>query len=150
MKTIFGIAEERMEQIVSYATLFLGIMAVWAFFLIVQPANWLKVTQPYKVISPNIGQGYNLNYEVEYCSSKELYLIVNRQLENIETGELWDVSDRAAHFTKGCSKETQNVLIPVRIDVGTYKLRDTISIKVNPLRTDTYNFESESFQVGSY
>lgn len=148
--TILGISEERISQIVAYATLFLGVMAILALFLVIQPANWLKVTQPYKVISPNIGQGYILNYEVEYCSSKELYLVVNRQLENTETGELWDVSDRAAHFNKGCSKETLNVLIPPRIDVGTYKLRDSISIKVNPLRTDTYNYESESFLVGNY
>jgi len=150
MKTILGITEERMAQVVSYATIFMGIVVVYAFFLIIQPANWLKIVQPYKVISPNIGQGYNLNYEVEYCSSKELYLVVSRQLENTETGELWDVSDRATHFNKGCSKEIQNVLIPLRIDVGTYKLRDSVSIKVNPLRTDNYSYESASFSVGAY
>jgi len=150
MKTILGITEERMAQVVSYATLFLAIVAVYASFLIIQPANWLKVVQPYKVISPSIGQGYTLNYEVEYCSSKELYLVVSRQLENTETGELWDVSDRATHFTKGCSKEIQNVTVPQRIEVGMYKLRDSISIKVNPLKTEELDFVSESFGIGSY
>ena len=150
MIPFYDISEKRLQQIMFYSTIIIVGAVVFFSFLTLQPANWVKFVQPYHVISPFVNQGGGMNYEVEYCSKKELFLVVNRQLENIQTGELWDVPDRAAHISKGCSKEQHNVPIPVKIEAGTYKLQASISIKVNPLRTDTYNFESESFQIGNY
>ena len=138
-------------QRVAFIITILGLVVMmYISFLFLQTSNPLKMVQPYKVISYSVGQGGILNYEVEYCSDRDFFLVFNRQLENINTGELWDVSDIARHLTKGCSKEQRSVQIPVKIDVGTYKLRTTVTIKINSIRTEQFDFESESFGVGSY
>ena len=143
--------DRNLIQNIAFSITILGsLMMLYISFLILYPINLMTFVQPYHVVSPAVNQGGGVNYEVEYCASKELFLIINRQLENIKTGELWDVPDKALHLTKGCSKEMYDVPVPLKIAAGNYKLRDHVSIRINALRTEYYDFESESFIIGNF
>jgi len=144
------IGNKIIENIAFGITILGSLMMLYISYLILHPVNLLKFVQPHHVMDTANNQQGILRYEVDYCASKELFLIIDRQLENTKTGELWDVPDKFAHFSKGCSKEMYDLLLPLKIDPGTYKLRDNISIRINALRTESYDYESESFFIGVY
>jgi len=148
---IRDITEERWFQQTALVITILGaLMVIYVSFLLLYTSNPLTVVQPFKVITYSTGQGGSIHFEMEYCSDKDSFQIFNRQLENINTGDLWDVPDQVIHLSKGCSKEMRDVPLPTRIDVGTYKLRMTVNIKINSVRTEKFEYTSESFQVGAY
>jgi len=148
MKNFF--TENILPKAALYITILGSLMMLYLAFLLLHPINEIKFVQPFHVITIFTNQGGGFNYEIEYCSPKESLYVMDNQFENIETGELWDVPDRVARFTKGCTKEMHNLPIPIKIDAGIYKLRSSITIKINSLRTEKYDYESESFQIGSY
>jgi len=138
-------------QKISFLITILGsLMILYVSFLLLYGNNPITMVQPFKVITYSTGQGGIVNYETEYCSTREFYSIFNRQLENIETGELWDVPDQLRHITKGCTKEMRSLPVPTKIDFGTYKLHTIVNIKINAIRTEPFDYESESFNIGSY
>ena len=143
--------EEVMQRIFLAVTVIGALMIIYISIIVLYPTRLIEFKQPFNVISPDVGRNnFILTYEVEYCASRELFVTMNRQLENTETGILWDVPGLIMHMTKGCGKEMQSVPIPEKIAVGTYKVHSDISIKINALRTEDFIFESESFRVGDY
>jgi len=143
--------EEIMQKIFLAVTVIGALMIIYISIIVLYPTRLIEFKQPFTVISPNIGRNnFILYYDVEYCASRELFVTMNRQLENTENGILWNVPGLIMHMTEGCGKERQSVQIPEKIDIGIYKVHSSISIKINALRTEDFNFESESFNVGDY
>lgn len=116
-------------------------------YLLFYPVNPIKVVQPYKVVTPSVPQGDRLVYEVEYCLDEAQNFVVHRELFNTKTGELWDVPDRINYLPANCVKEVHDLITPMRADLGTYKMIARVSVKVNPVRWENYQFETEVFEI---
>lgn len=124
-----------------------SVMVVYISYLLLWPQEPLKVVQPYHVITPVVNQGTRMAYDVEYCLDKARSFTVHRVLLNMDDGDLWDVADRVNHLAEGCSKEVHDLLTPMRIDEGRYKMIAGVSIQINPIRTIHYQYETEEFQI---
>ena len=124
-----------------------AIMVLYISYLILWPAHPLKVAQPYRILTPVVAQGDRVSYEVEYCTKKSQSFVVKRQLLNTTTGELWDVPDRLNFLSTGCLKEVHDFITPLRADSGTYKMIAEVTLKINPIRAETYHFETEKFEI---
>ena len=145
------LTEKRWFQHTALVITILGsLMILFLSFIYLHTSNPLEVVQPFKTITVFTKPGGGLLYNIEYCSTKNFTTVFNRQLENINTGELWDVPDQVMNIVKGCVKEMRSLPIPLGVEVGTYKLRNSVIIEVNPVRSETFNYESESFTVGDY
>jgi len=122
-------------------------LIIYIAWLLLGPQDPMKVVQPHRILTPVINQGERIFYEVEYCLEKDEAFIVERTLININSGELWDIPDRLNNFPAGCTKEVHDVLTPIRLDPGDYKMMARILIEVNSLRVIDHNFVTEQFRV---
>ncbi len=147
-KMIFKFLEQSwVNRIALWITIVAALMVLYISYLLLYPSRIINVIQPYHVVNQVIKQGDRLVYEVQYCVEKDISFKVQRQIINVDTGELWDVSDRIDTFKKGCTKEIHSFLTPLRLDVGRYRMLASINIRVNPLRYMQYEYETEVFQV---
>lgn len=120
---------------------------IYIAFLLLYPVEPITVVQPHHVLTPVINQGDRLIYEVAYCLEDDEQFTVERTLMNVNNSELWDIPDRINNLPAGCTKETHDVLTPMRLEPGEYKMLTRIILKVNQIRYIPYNFETEVFKV---
>ncbi len=124
-----------------------ALMVLYVAYLLLWPVTPMQVIQPYKVLTPVVSQGTRMAYEVAYCTKKPRTFVVHRVLLNVKTQELWDIPDRINILSKGCTKETHELLTPLRADLGKYKMIATVTLQVNPIRSVTYQYETEVFEI---
>ena len=135
------------NRVALWITIAGSLMVLYISYLLLFPKQIITVVQPYRILNSVIKQGDRLVYEVQYCVKKDVSFKVARQLINVDTGELWDVSDRVNNLKEGCIEENHDFLTPIRIDPGRYKMLASVNIRVNPLKFIQYEYETETFQV---
>lgn len=109
---------------------------------------------PYDVLELKKGNGELTYTEVKsgsylemrqvYCKKTNLVSTVDRKFID---GILYQAPQIKASRKVGCYDTIEYVYIPKALPTGTMKLQDTISFKVNPLRTVTYTVETDSFTI---
>jgi len=144
---IFTKVTNQISYIVIILALFL--LGYW-FYLLYIPMN-LVVYEPefLPVDSPVYADGDSVTYHINvYCKYVPARVEVHRQLENLETGELFGVPSVVSNLPPGCVFDISRTFdVPQGVPAGTYRINFIGVYYVNALRTETINSYSEEFII---
>uniref|UniRef100_A0A6M3JP92 Uncharacterized protein n=1 Tax=viral metagenome TaxID=1070528 RepID=A0A6M3JP92_9ZZZZ len=110
----------------------------------VWPFKILDVKEPIKVVSEYVYPGDRLFYEIDFEKHVDTAGILNRKLVD---GFVIDLGDVSVPSKARKNIVTASVKIPAFTPPGRYRLRWSVTYKINPLRTIVRSFESEYFHV---
>jgi len=116
------------------------LMGYWVLW----PYNIITVKSPIHVISKTVKPGGLLVYEVEYCKYMSLPAIVTMQLIDMEIHFFPAIT---VNLPKGCTKSIRRQELPMRLAPDFYHLHISSTYQPNPLRSITYDWDTELFQV---
>lgn len=100
--------------------------------------------QPYKVLTKKVKIGSQLVYVVDACKYVKATAAVSRAYVD---GLRYPSIESLDNIVVGCKKTNVSVLIPNYIVPGTYHLELNVRYRINALRTDSYQFLTEDFEV---
>lgn len=129
-------------------TTFIVVLASIAYiaFLLFYP---VKITtpriQPYHIVTPIVQHGESVIYTVDACKFKDYPGIITRFFKSGET--LVGIESSPGFAPVGCHKTDVPVKTPPTMNPGMYSLVLNVAYKINPLRTITYTFTTETFEV---
>lgn len=103
-------------------------------------------TQPYKVLNKEVSSEETLKYVVDACKYREAPTQVIRKFVD-EQGVAYSLPPQESNVPVGCKKSTIPVIIPETLHKGKWYLSLDVAYKVNPLRTESYHFKTESFEI---
>lgn len=101
-------------------------------------------TQPYKVLTKKVKVGEQLIYLVDACKKIAVPSVVSRSFVD---GVTYPSITSINNVSVGCGRTKVSILVPNFIVPGVYHVVLNIQYKINPLRTDTYHFKTETFEV---
>jgi hypothetical protein len=110
----------------------------------VYPYKTIELNKPYRIINEVIKAGDILYYEVDYCKFTEASGRIDRQFID---GLIYTMPGVIATLPCGCHKFIQGITVPENLPPATYHLRVYSSYEVNPIRTITNQFDSETFII---
>lgn len=120
----------------------------FVMFLAFYPFKVVDVVSPYPVLNENktVKRGTDVYYLVEYekfmqVRAESTWFIV------CQDGNLVTLAPTYTNFPVGKKTVTRSMTVPMKTSLGKCKMVQTIEFKVNPLQTQTFNFESEEFTV---
>lgn len=116
------------------------VAAYWLYY----PYQVLVLKTPIHVVTKTLKPGGLLIYEVEYCKYMNLPAQVTRQLIDTEVHFFPPVT---SNLPVGCSKSRRTQELPTLLASDYYHLHITNTYQVNPLRTMTYSWDTEVFEV---
>lgn len=122
-------------------------VVVVAGFLALMPVEVIKPNvQPYKVITKEVKQGGTLIYEVDSCKFKSVPArIVTRFVD--KDGTRYPQPTEDSNVVVGCGKTRTTLAVPFNMPEGEWYLDLEVAYKVNPLRTEYYNFKTDEFVI---
>lgn len=131
--------------IIGVAALFLLIAGCLAFI----PVDVVKTNvQPYKIVTPVVEAGENMIYEADVCKYKEVYSVVTRSFVD-EKGVNYPLPQQYSNIPAGCGKN--RVIVPTlpTYHSGKWYMTLDVQYQVNPLRTQTYHFRTDTFTINN-
>lgn len=126
---------------ISIIVLVNALASYWLFW----PYHVVDVQVPLHVLTPRVEAGGTLEYEVEYCKYTDGPAVITKQL--LGQRETVLLPEITTNLPKGCSKGVRKIPLPTSITADTYVLHMTGSYPVNPIRKQTYTWNSEPFIV---
>lgn len=130
------------------SSLFLGgmiLVSLIFLYLMFWPVEIIKPNvQPYKIQTPIVHIGGQVIYVIDACKYRETTAQVSRRFVN---GVIFMLPPVTNNVPKGCFITPTSVTIPSEITPGTWYLQLDIEYKVNFLRTKSYHFKTDTFQV---
>jgi len=125
----------------------IGLMAYWA----VQPSDPLTIKNapfPARTIRKEPTADGVIILTVNYCKNSNASGTVRTSFVS-ESREIF-LPTAAEHIPKGCQSMEVPVIVPKDIVPDTYKIKFTITYKINPLKTaEVKTFESQPFQIAA-
>lgn len=89
--------------------------------------------------------GEPISYVLDYCKGTDVPPTVSRELVD---GQIIMLSDNSGYLPIGCHTTTvETAVIPNSIVPETYYLDVTVRYPINPFRTETVHYRTNSFQV---
>jgi hypothetical protein len=96
-------------------------------------------------------QGETLNYTINYCKTKNYEVAkFERSLVGTYIYKLPDINTKGIILPIGCGELYSPVYIPIISGIDTskpYRIVVTITYKMNPLKTEIKQFETEEFYL---
>lgn len=124
-----------------FATLF----TMYLGYLLFYPVEVIKPNvQPYKVLTPVVYQGGILKYEINACKFVEVTALASRRLVD---GVVINLPMTTNNVKKGCFKSPTQVVVPMEVPPGEWRLQLDIEYKINSFRSITYHFITQQFEV---
>jgi hypothetical protein len=121
-----------------------GFLALCAYWLL-YPYKVLEFkNNPAQVLQENVEAGQMVTYMSEFCRYTDLPAIVTRQFID---GVIYTTPSENTTDTIRCGTRTQLVRVPPTLMPDRYHIKVVVQIKVNPIRTMTYEFFTEEFNV---
>jgi hypothetical protein len=120
---------------------FIGLIAFWLFY----PYKVLVLkNNPAPVLADSVEAGQMVVYFSDFCRYTNLPAIVTRQFIDgvVYTTPSENVTDIAR-----CDRRIVSVRVPPTLMPDKYHIKVIVQIKVNPIRTMTYEFLTEEFNV---
>lgn len=102
------------------------------------------LTQPYKVITKKVKVGEQLIYVVDACKNINASSVVSRAFVD---GIRYPAITTINNVPTGCQKTNVSILVPNFVAPGVYHLELNVQYKINAFRVDTYQFNTENFEV---
>lgn len=122
-------------------------VVVVAGFLALMPVEVIKPNvQPYKVITKEVKQGDTLIYEVDSCKFKSVPARITRRFVSSD-GARYPQPTEDSNVVAGCGKTRTTLSVPFNMPEGEWYLDLEVAYKVNPLRTEYYNFKTDKFVI---
>lgn len=128
-------------------------LIVIVFFAIVSYAGYLafypvsiydRTAERFQVLTPQVNQGGNVKYVVEFCKVHPGVVDTTTTLVN---STLHVVRSSKSGLGKGCYSFIQSAYIPEYITPGQYHIEIAEEESVNVLRTERTLFTTESFEI---
>lgn len=98
----------------------------------------------YPVTTPVVKTGGVVEFQVRLTKYNDIPGTVSRQLMN---SYIYNYSPIVGQLASGEVDKLVQIEIPTYLEPGTYFLRSIYEYKVNPLRTERYVHDTESFEV---
>lgn len=125
----------------------LGGVALFIYWLF-QPVDIIKSKSPFPLVKKEYKKGEILEYISDYCKyTDQIPIQVKRQLID---GYAYDLPvSTNTNFPKGCGNIHVPVplYIPMIIPAGKYHIRVYATYQINPLKTYTYVWDTEEFEL---
>ena len=136
----------RITNIVAYLTLLLAfILVLLGGFWLLYPYKPLVFNTPkFIVVTKTVKQGGNLVYLSDYCKYLEQMPVVSRTFAN---DLLFATPLITTNRPLGCNKLQIVILVPRELPPGTYRLENTYTFQVNPIRKIVVRQNSDNFVV---
>jgi hypothetical protein len=124
------------------------VVGVTLLYMILWPFRTLEPrVQPYHILTPVVHQGELVIYEANYCKYTTAPALVVRNLEST-TGTVIGLPTTSTNLPTGCHiAQSATTVVPTTAPPGTYKIRLTITYRVNALRDITVNLTTDYFNV---
>lgn len=114
-------------------------------YLLLYPFKVIEIHQPYQVLTKKVESGTRFIYRADYCKYMDAPAEVSRTLYSANYFYAYPKTGAAAPL--GCNIRDQVVLIPQGTPAGLYKFRIVAVFHINAVRSLTYTFETESFEI---
>lgn len=129
--------------IIAVALMFLFI----GLFLALKPVDIIKPnTQPYRVLTPVVKAGEPMVYEVDACKNKDLPSMVSRRFVD-EAGVRYPLPTIESNVILGCNKSGVPVATYPTMKPGKWYLALDVTYQVNLLRSQSYHFTTDTFEI---
>lgn len=130
-------------------TTYVILLCINAFVLLI--AYWLlfpydvqeHYKTPYEVLTPQVKNGEELVYKVDFCKFMNADATIHPAIVD---GHIVTLPSKDTSLPRGCYELEAHVELP-ELAEGEYKYVETIKYRVNPIRTVSYTYESELFEV---
>lgn len=145
-KEINGIISITAKWIAWFSIIGMGMLVCIITYWVLYPYHIITVKEPAKILTvgDKVKRGELLTFEFDYHKYYDIPARVTRMLENdrqvclIQSGGM-------AHVGK--HKIPVDVLIPLNVWPGKYRLKMLYEYEVNPIRTLKYTYYTEWFEV---
>jgi len=108
-----------------------------------KPMEYKYTTLP--ILKKQVKRGEAIQFTMDYCRNTDIPTTVYRQFVNDVLVYLPTVESRGA---KGCRQILVNTVIaPEALPSGKAHYEFSVHVKVNPLRTITYELRTEDFEI---
>jgi hypothetical protein len=97
-----------------------------------------------KLLTPEVGQGTPLIYELDFCKNMDLQASVQKSYEN---DIIFPATTQLASNPTGCRVNKVSQPIPYELPSGKYKLKIVFTYKVNPIRDIVVTQYTDYFYV---
>ncbi len=123
------------------------VLGYWWFwpYEVIRP--FADLSKPVPVMTPLVKQGGVLIYSVGLCKTTSIVGTINRAFVD---GLVFEMPPVKALMARGCRDGEQSevaVQVPMTLPPGRYHLEAEVSYRVNPIRTMTYSFVTQTFVV---
>ena len=123
-------------------TLFIG---VYYLYLMFWPAKVITAnSDPLKIVTEEVRHGEMVQYVADVCKSKDIQARGYNQFVN---HVVINTDSRLSNMPAGCEKFIAGTEVPDILPPGEYRLRVSLTYKVNPIREVTQTFETEPFTI---
>lgn len=137
--------KDTVQTIVGWATIaVLALSTIIAMGWLLGDYNVIEFKRDYKTEKTEYFQGDRTYYSVDYCKYLDYPATISKEFVD---GLVFTAVSPQAKLRLGCREQTVEMDIPVSLPPGKYRLRNTITYQVNPLRTVEYVRFSNWFTV---
>jgi hypothetical protein len=119
------------------------LLVLYMAYLMLYPITISTVTN-YKILNDKVKQGETITYEIDYCKYSDIQGQRDRAFIN---DIVYTITPDTTNVPTGCHKAVNTINIPRELPPGVYKVRNTISYRINPFRTEQTSFTSNEFEV---
>jgi hypothetical protein len=122
-------------------TVFICVVAYWLLY----PYKLLEIkNNPVPISATTVEGGEYISYTLDFCRFTDLPATVTRQFID---GVVYTTPTIIVQDTARCGSRETLVRVPPTLLPDTYHMHIIIQIKVNPIRTMTYRFETQPFEI---
>jgi hypothetical protein len=124
------------------------VVVVYMFYTTFAPVEVVVMNEPIKLLTPEVEQGQYVEYTINICKKLDIVGEVYTSLISDNSHNVQVSPVTTSNLPKGCGVYTfQNPLVSESTPNGKYKVLLTINYKVNPFKTVTQAFTTDSFVV---
>lgn len=140
-----GFCKERCMYILSLTVIAMGIFMVilFGFWNLYPYEKVYNVKEPFRVLTPKVKVGDELQVEVSYCKKDDTPVTIT---EKFVDGVVYNRESFVAKNPEGCRTIVVSSPIP-NLPAGTYYRKSIWEYEVNPIRKIYYEFDSETFEI---
>lgn len=122
-----------------------GVMLLFLLYLSLQPFKpVIQIFNP-RVLNSPIVAGEPILLDYDYCKNQDT--INGQVVRYLKDTVITYLPTQPSNVRKGCGHSTLSVDTPKNLAPDTYTLNYEITYQINPIKTETYYFESPKFEV---
>ena len=127
------------------ALIFIGLFVAVISYWLLWPYRVLEIkNNPVPVNKKTVMAGDDITYTLDFCRYTDKPAIVTRQFID---GVVYTTPSITVLDKVRCGQRNTLVTVPRTLSADTYHMNVIVQIEVNPIRTVTYSFQTQEFEV---